>query len=59
MERVALYCPVAPPEENIPISIEPFPVDDLVPTEDKIELAVQRLRFNRSGGTSTVIVEHL
>ena len=36
-ERVGLYSYVPPPGTNISISVEPFPVDDLVPTEDKIE----------------------
>ena len=35
-ERVDLYSYVPPPGENIPVSIEPFPLDDLVPTEDDI-----------------------
>ena len=33
-ERVELYIYVLPPGTNIPISVEPFPVDDSVPTED-------------------------
>ena len=31
-ERVDLYSYVPPPGENIPVSVEPFPLDDLVPT---------------------------
>ena len=31
-ERVDLYSYVPPLRENIPISVEPFPVDDLLPT---------------------------
>ena len=31
-ERVELYSYVPPPGKNIPISVEPFPVDNLVPT---------------------------
>ena len=42
-EQVDLYSYVPPPGANIPIYVEPFPVDDLVPTEDKIEWAVKRL----------------
>ena len=36
-ERVELYSYFPPPGANIPISVEPSPVDDLVPTEDEIE----------------------
>ena len=38
-ERVELYSYVPPPGENIPVSIDPFPVDDSVPMEDEIEWA--------------------
>ena len=34
-------------------------VDDSVPTEDKIEEAVNKLRRNRSGGLSGMRSEHL
>ena len=30
-ERVMLYRNIPPPGKNIPISVDPFPVDDLVP----------------------------
>ena len=33
-ERVELYSYVPPPRTNIPISVQPLPVDDSVPTED-------------------------
>ena len=36
-ERVELYSYVPPPWTNIPISEQPFQVDESVPTEDKIE----------------------
>ena len=36
LERVELYSQVLPPGTNIPISVQPFPVDNSVPTEDKI-----------------------
>ena len=36
-ERVELYSYVPPPGTNIPISVEPFPVNDSVPMEDKIK----------------------
>ena len=35
-ERVELYSYVPPPGTNIPISVQPFLVDDSVPTEDEI-----------------------
>ena len=38
-ERVDLYRHIPPLGENIPVSVEPFPVEDLVPTEDEIEWA--------------------
>ena len=36
VERMELYSYVPPSGVNIPISVEPFPVSDLVLTEDKI-----------------------
>ena len=36
-ERVELYSYVPPLGTNIPISVQLFPVDDSVPTEDKID----------------------
>ena len=35
-DQVELYSYVLPPGVNIPISVEPFPVDNSVPTEDNI-----------------------
>ena len=40
VERVDLFSYVPHPGENIPVSVDTFPVDDLVPTEDNIEWAV-------------------
>ena len=51
-ERVELYSYAPPMGTNTPIFVQPFPVEDLVPTEDKIEWAVTRLRNHRSGGGS-------
>ena len=42
-EQVDLYSYVPPPEANIPLSVDPSPVDDSVNTEDEIEWAVKRL----------------
>ena len=58
-ERVDLYSYVPPTGANIPISVEPFPVDESVPTEDDIEWAVKRLQNHRSGGPSGMRAEHL
>ena len=49
-ERVDLYSYVPPPGDNIPVSIDPFPVEDSVPTEDEIEWAVKQLHNHCSGG---------
>ena len=40
-ERVDLYSYVPSPVDNIPVTVKPVEVDDLVPTEDKIEEAVK------------------
>ena len=44
-----LYGQIPPPGENILVSIDPFPVEVLVPTEDEIEWAVKRIQNHRSG----------
>ena len=54
-----LYSYVPPPGTNIPIYVQPFLVDDSVPTEDKIEWAVKRLRNHHSGGTLGMREEHV
>ena len=56
-ERVDLYRQVPPRGENI--SVDPFQVEYLVPTDEEIDWVVMRLRNNRSGGTSGMRVEHL
>ena len=33
-EKVEMYSYIPPPGTNVPISVQPFPVDELVPTED-------------------------
>ena len=38
-----LYSYVPPPGMNMPISVEMFPLDDWVPTEDELEWVVKRL----------------
>ena len=39
-ERVDLYSYLPPPGDNTPVSVGPFPVDELVPTEDEIKWVV-------------------
>ena len=58
-ERVELYSYIPPLGANIPISVEPFLVDNSVPTEDKIEWAVRRLRSHCSGGPLGMQAQHL
>ena len=58
-EQVDLYSYVPPQGGNIPISVEPFLVDDSVSTEDKIEWAVTRLQNHCSRGGSVMRDEHL
>ena len=58
-ERVELYSHVPTPGDNTPVTVNPSDVDDSVPTEDKIEKAVKKLRRKRSGGPSGIRAEHL
>ena len=54
-----LYSYVPPPGLNTPISVEPFLVDDSVPTEDKIEWAVKLLHNHRPGRPSGMRAKQL
>ena len=56
---MALNQHVQPPGDNIPISIEYFLEDYLVPTQDDIESTVGRIRSNCSGGPSGMRADHL
>ena len=58
-ERVDLYSYVLSSRKNIPISVKPVLVDDLVPTEDEIKEPVKNIRRNRSGGPSRMRAEHM
>jgi len=49
-ERVALYGTVKPPGDPILINIEPFTINDAIPTESKIRTVVKELRNGRAGG---------
>ena len=58
-KRVDIYSYVPSLGTNIPIYVNPVPVDDSVPTEEEIEGAVKHLLRNRSGGPSGMRAEHL
>ena len=58
-ERVALHHHIPSPGENIPIFVDPFPLDESVPTEDDIEWEVRRLRDKYSRRPSIIRAEHL
>ena len=58
-EQVALYGHIPAPGENTPLFVEPFLVDYLVPTEEEIDWAVQRLRSKCSGCPSGMKSDHL
>ena len=49
-ERVALYRKVDPPGEPILINIDPFIINDAIPTEPEIRSVVKGLRNGRAGG---------
>ena len=50
---------ITPPGTNIPIYMEPFPVDNSVPKEYEIECAMKRLHNHCSRGTSGMRAEHM
>ena len=56
-KRVSLYRRITPPGDNIPVTIEPFAVEDGVPTKAGIESAVKCLQNNRAGGPSRMRAE--
>ena len=58
-EQVDLYSYMPPMGGDIPVSAEPFLVDDSVPTEEEIDCLVTRLRNHRSRGPSGMRAEHL
>ena len=58
-KQTELYRRVAPPGENIPVTVDPTHIDDLVHTEDEVEAAVKKLRRNRLGGPSRIRAEHV
>jgi len=50
---------VDPQEEPIPTLIAPYEIDDSVPTEDEITLAVKRLKSGKSPGATKMTAAHL
>ena len=54
-----MYSRVTPPGDTIPVTIEPFEVEDGVPSEAEVEWAVKRLQNNRAGGPSRMRAEDL
>ena len=58
-EWVTLYHRLPPLGDNILISVDPFQVRELVPTDYKIDWVVRMLRSNRSRGPSVMNSEHL
>ena len=51
-EQARLYSRVPPPGYNIPVTIDPFKVEDGVPSEAEVEWVVKRLQKNCAGGPS-------
>ena len=58
-EHVDLYSYVPSLGTNIPVTVRPVPVDDLVPTEDDTKEAVKNLWRNISGGLLEMRAKHL
>ena len=54
-----LYIRVPPPGDNIPVTIEPFAVEDGVPEEEETEWALKRLQNNRARGALRMRAEDL
>ena len=58
-DQVDLYRCLPPPGENTPVSVEPFPVEDSVPTEDEVKWEVKGLHNHCFGGVSGMRAEHI
>ena len=54
-----MYRQVQPLGESNPLPVKPFQVEDLVPTEEKIEWVVRSLRNNCYGGPSGIRAYHI
>ena len=48
-----------PPGESIPINVEPFEVDDAVPTDSEIRGVVKGMKNGRAGGSGGITAEHI
>jgi hypothetical protein len=58
-ERIDLYTAAPPPGAPIPINVDPFDVNDEIPTDGEIREAVKSLRNGRAGGLGGMRAEHL
>ena len=58
-EREELYGRVPPPGDPIPINVDPFIIDDGVPTNDEIRERVRGLPNGRAGGNSFMRAEDM
>jgi len=58
-EMEDMHKQVDPQEEPIPTLIAPCEIDDSVPTEDEITLAVKRLKSGKSPGATKMTAAHL
>ena len=57
--RAELYICQPPAKLKVPILVQPLAVNDDVPTEEEVEMAVQWLKGGRVGGTLGMRVEEL
>ena len=55
-EIVELYQRPPPPGRSILVALDPFPVDNLVPDEEEVAVAVYHLCLNRSSSLSVMRV---
>jgi hypothetical protein len=58
-EWIDLYTAEPPPGAPIPINVDPFDVNDDIPTDGEIREAVKCLRYGRAGGLGGMRAEHL
>ena len=54
-----LYQKVSPPGDPIPINVEPFDIEDLVPADAGLREVVAGLRNGRAGGSRGIKAEHI
>ena len=58
-EREELYAKQAPPGDPIPINVGPYPVEDGIPPDSEIRVAVKAMNNGRAGGSSRIRAEDL